>query len=142
MTRMSRIGRVAGLIAVALMLLLPASGVAGAGPVATKAGALINYTTTGKLKIAKSITIPVSCSANCNVTSTVTVKGPDFKLNNTVSGSLQAGVPGGHIIKPNGPLLKAMKANPGRYRLVSSMTATDQSTGATDSISHSFKLKR
>ncbi|MFL5907256.1 MAG: hypothetical protein ACJ75Z_06620 [Solirubrobacterales bacterium] len=132
----------AGLIAVALALLLPASSVAGAGPVATKSGALINYTTTGKLKLGKSITIPVVCSANCQVTSTVVVKGPGFKLTNTVTGTLQAGVPGGHIIKPNGPLLKSMKANTGRFRLVSSMTATDQATGATDSISHAFRLKR
>jgi hypothetical protein len=142
MTRMSRMGMAAGLIAVTAALLLPGASVAGAGPVATKSGALINYTSTGKLRIRKSITIPVVCSANCNVTSTVTVKGPDFRLNNTVSGSLQANVPGGHIIKPNGPLLKAMKATPGRYRLISDMTATDVSTGAQDHITHSFRLKR
>jgi hypothetical protein len=141
MTRMSRMGRAAALIAVAGMLLLPASGLAGA-PVATKSGALINYTTTGKLKIRKTITIPVVCSANCQVTSTITLKGPGFKLHNTVSGTLTAGVPGGHLIKPNGPLLKSMKASPGKFRIVSQMTATDVSTGATDSISHTFKLKR
>jgi len=141
MTRMSRIGRTSALIAVGGMLLVPASGLAG-GPVATKSGAIINYTTTGKLKVRKSITIPVVCSVNCQVTSTVVVKGPGFKLHNTVSGTLQAGVPGGHIIKPNGPLLKSMKADTGKFRLVSHMTATDVSTGATDAIAHTFRLKR
>jgi hypothetical protein len=141
MTRMSRIGRDAALLVLLGALLIPASSVAG-GPVATKSGALINYTTTGRLKVGKSITIPVVCSANCQVTSTVTVKGPGFKLTNTVSGPLTAGVPGGHIIKPNGPLLRSMKANTGRFRLVSHMTATDSSTGAQDSISHTFRLKR
>lgn len=141
MTRMSRIWRATALFAILGALLVPAASVAG-GPVATKSGALINYTTTGKLKVGKSITIPVVCSANCQVTSNLTVKGPGFKLTNTVSGPLTAGVPGGHIIKPNGPLLRSMKAEPGRFRLVSHMTATDSTTGAQDSISHSFRLKR
>jgi hypothetical protein len=133
--------RAAALISVLGVLLVPASSVAGA-PVATKSGALINYTTTGKLKVAKSITIPVVCSANCQVNSTLTVKGPGFKITNTVAGPLTAGVPGGHVIKPNGPLLKSMKAETGKFRLVSHMTATDTTTGATDSISHSFRLKK
>jgi hypothetical protein len=129
------------LLAFAGALLLPGSSVAGE-PVATKSGALINYVTTAKLKIRKSITIPVVCSANCQVTSTVRVKGPGTRITNSVTGPLTAGVPGGHVIKPNGPLLSLMKANPGRFRLVSHMTATDTSSGATDSIAHSFRLKR
>lgn len=141
MTRTSRIGRIAALSAVLGGLLVPALSPAG-GPVATKSGALINYTTTGKLKVGKSITIPVVCSANCQVNSTLVVKGPGAKVSNTVAGPLTAGVPGGHIIKPNGPLLKSMKADTGKFRLVSHMTATDSSTGATDSISHTFRLKR
>ena len=123
-------------------LLLVPSGSAAGDPVATKSGALVNYVSTGKLKVAKSITIPVVCSADCQVTSTIRIKGPGFKLTNTVAGPLTAGVPGGHVIKPNGPLLKSMKADTGKFRLVSNMTATDLATGATDAISHTFKLKR
>ena len=143
MSRMSRFGRVVALLAVALALVLPASGaVAGGGPVATKSGALINYVSTAKLKVAKSIEIVLVCSANCNVTSHSVIKGPGVKVPGDVSGSLQANVPGGPFLKPNGPLLKAMKADTGRFKLVNKVTATDPVTGATDQISHTFKFKK
>jgi hypothetical protein len=120
-----------------------ASAVAGDGPVATKSGAVINYATTGKLRVGKSMLVPLVCSVNCSATSTVVLKGLGFKLRNTVSGQLAAGAQGGgHVIKPNGPLLKALKANTGKFRLVSNVTATDLQTGAQDSISNTFKLKR
>jgi hypothetical protein len=141
MASVSRIRTIVALVAVSALLLLPSSSAAGA-PVATKSGALINYVSTAKLKVAKSITIPVVCSADCQVTSTVRIKGPSFKLTNTVAGPLTGGVPGGHVIKPNGPLLKSMKADTGKFKVVSNMTATDLATGATDAISHTFKLKR
>ena len=35
-----------------------------------------------------------------------------------------------------------MKAHPGKFRLISDVTATDPATGAMDTISHTFKLKR
>jgi len=141
MASVSRIWTIVAMVAVSALLLLPSSSAAGA-PVATKSGALINYVSTAKLKVAKSITIPVVCSADCQVTSTVRIKGPSFKLTNTVAGPLTGGVPGGHVIKPNGPLLKSMKADTGKFKVVSNMTATDLATGATDAISHTFKLKR
>ena len=143
MSRMSRFGRVGALLAVALALVLPASGaVAGGGPVATKSGALINYVSTAKLKVAKSIEIVLVCSANCNVTSHSVIKGPGGTVPGDVSGSLQANVPGGPFLKPNGPLLKAMKADTGGFKLVNKVTATDPVTGATDQISHTFKFKK
>jgi hypothetical protein len=142
MVRVSRIGSVAAVFAVAAVFLLPGSSALASGPAATKSGALINYLTTGKLKIAKKIIVPFQCSVNCNVVSSVTVKGPGIHATDTQSGSLQAGVPSGHFIKPNGPLKKAMRASPGRFKLVSSVNATDPATGATDSISHVFRLKR
>jgi hypothetical protein len=143
MSRMSRFGRVSALLAVGLALVLPASGaVAGSGPVATKSGALINYVSTAKLKVAKSIEITLICSANCNVVSHSVIKGPGVKVPGDVSGSLQANVPGGPFLKPNGPLLKAMKADPGKFKLVNKVTATDPVTGATDQISHTFKFKK
>jgi hypothetical protein len=35
-----------------------------------------------------------------------------------------------------------MRATPGRYKLISRVTAQDPLTGATDQIAHTFKLKR
>ncbi len=142
MSRMSRIGRIATVLAVAGALLLPASSAVAGGPTASKSGALINYLTAGKLKIGKRITIPFQCAVTCDVVSTVTLKGPGIHLSDSETGTLQGGVPSGHFIKPNGPLLRAMKASPGRFKLVSSVNATDPATGATDAISHAFRLKR
>jgi hypothetical protein len=138
---MSRIGAFAAAVAVIGVLLLPASGAAGA-PGAHKSGAIVNYLITGKIKIAKRMAVPFQCSVNCDVVSALKVKGPFVKGTDTEQGSLQAGVPAGHFIKPSGPLKRLMNAAPGRYKLISHITATDPATGATDSISHSFKLKR
>jgi hypothetical protein len=138
-------GLTTGIVVAALalgLLLLPGTAAAGGGPTATKSGALVNYVTTGKLKIGKKITILVVCSANCNVDTTTVVKGPGFKDSADVSGPLAAGAAGGPFIKPNGPLLKGMKAQPGKFRVNSTVTATDPATGVTETISRSFRLKR
>jgi hypothetical protein len=143
MGRMSRIGTIATLAAVIAVLVPVAStAVADGGPVATKSGALINYVSTGKLKIGKKISINAVCSANCDVRSHSVIKGPGIKDKANVSGSLTAGIPGGPIFLPNGPLLSAMKRSPGRFKIVNTLTASDPATGATDKISHAFKLKR
>jgi hypothetical protein len=141
MSRSSRIGSLVAGVAIVGALLLPVSG-ASAAPTAHKSGAIINYLSTAKIKIAKTMTVPFVCSVNCDVVSTLKVKGPFVKGADKERGSLQAGVPAGHFIKPSGPLLKLMKASPGRYKLVSHITATDPATGAVDKIAHSFKLKR
>lgn len=125
------------------MLALPASVAgAGGGPTATKSGALVNYVTTGKLKIRKNLQILVVCSADCHVSSNSVIKGPRVRLPGLVSGSLQANVPGGPFFKSNRALLKAMKAAPGKFKLVNKITATDPATGLTDSISRTFRFKR
>jgi hypothetical protein len=142
MVRVSRTGSFAAVLTVAGALLLTGSSAVAGAPVATKSGALINYLTTGKLKIGKKVVVPFQCAVNCNVVSSLKVKGPGIKATDTESGTLSAGVPSGHFIKPNGPLLKAMKAFPGRFRLISNVDATDPVSGATDEISHSFRLKR
>ena len=142
MSRTARIGRIATLAAITGALLVPASDAVAQGPVAHKAGALINYVTTGKLKVRKRINIFAVCTADCSVNTTTTIKGRGYKQTFPLNGALQAGVPGGPFFKPNGPLLSAMKANPGAFKIVSSMTATDPATGATDMIAHTFKLKR
>jgi hypothetical protein len=141
MSRMSRMGSFVVVAAAIGALLLPASGAAGA-PTAHKSGAIVNYLTTGKLRIGKRIVVPFVCSVNCNVVSTFTLKGPFVHGSDVEQGSLQAGVPAGHFIKPSGPLLKLLKASPGRYKVISHVDATDPATGATDQISHAFKLKR
>jgi hypothetical protein len=141
MSRMSRIGTFAAAVAVTGALLIPASSAVSA-PTAHKSGAIVNYLTTGKLKIAKKLVVPFQCSVNCTVVSTLKVKGPLVKGADKQVASLQAGVPVGHFIKPSGPLLKLMKATPGRYKLVSHVKATDPATGAVDKIAHAFRLKR
>jgi hypothetical protein len=135
-------GIVVAALALGLLLLPGAAAGSGEGPTATKSGALVNYTNTGKLRIGKKITIFVVCSADCNVDTTTVVKGPGFKQSADVSGLLSAGVPGGPFFKPNGQLLRDMKAQPGRFRVNSTVTATDPATGATETISRSFRLKR
>jgi len=141
MSTKSRIGTVAAALAVIGALLLPASS-AVSSPTAHKAGAIINYLTLGKIRIQKKMIVPFQCSVNCNVISTLKLKGPFVKGADTEQGSLQAGVPSGHFIKPSGPLKKLMQATPGKYKLISHVTAQDPATGATDTIAHSFKLKR
>jgi hypothetical protein len=138
----SRIGRIATLTAITGALLVPASDAVAKTPVAHKSGALINYVTTAKLKVQKRINIFAVCAVDCTVNTTTTIKGRGYKQTFPLNGALAAGVPGGPFFKPNGPLLSAMKAHPGAFKIVSSMTATDPTTGATDSIAHTFKLKR
>lgn len=143
MVRGTRIGKVAGLLAVLACLALPVSSAsAGGGPVATKSGTLIHYASGYSLKISKRIEILVVCTANCNVDATSTVKGPGFNKTVHVSGSLNANVAGGPFFQPNSALLKSMKAKPGKFRIISSVTATDATTGATDAVSATFTLKR
>jgi hypothetical protein len=114
-----------------------------AGPVATKSGAIINYVSTGKLPIGNTILIEVVCSVNCHVDSTTKVKGPGIKRSLAVSGDLAANATGGGpFVQPNRALLKAMKCEPGKFKLVSSITATDAATGASDALFHTFSLRR
>jgi hypothetical protein len=141
MSRMSRLWSFAVIAAIAGALLLPASSAVGA-PTAQKSGAIINYATLGKIPIKKKIIVPFVCSVDCNVVSTLKVKGPFVKGADTRSGTLKAGEVAGHFIKPSGPLLKLLRASPGRYKIVSHITATDLSSGASENIAHSFRLKR
>jgi hypothetical protein len=139
-------GLTTGIVVAALalgLLLLPGAALAGGeGPSATKSGVLINYISTGKLKIAKRIDIVVVCSADCQVNATTTVVAPGPNLIGNVSGALTANIPGGPFIKPNGPLLKGMKATPGKYKIRSKITATNLATGAVETIARTFRLKR
>jgi hypothetical protein len=138
---MSRIWKSAALLGVVSALLLPGSSALAGAPVAHKSGAIINYTKTGKLKIAKHLLIYFTCAVNCDATSTSTIKGLGGRATITASGQIPAG-PGVLQLTINGTLLKLMKANPGAFKVVNSINATDPATGAADSIAHTFKLKR
>ncbi len=143
---MSRAGKrttLAALAVVGALLLVPAAQAsAGDGPVATKSGAIVNYTSTAKVKIKKKMFIYFACNIDCSLTSTTKIKGPGGHITVSASGVLTAGVQGFLRITPNGNLLKLLKANPGKFRLVNTIVATDPTTGAQDKIQHSFKLKR
>jgi hypothetical protein len=143
MARMSRIWKIATLLAVAGALLLPApSAVAAGGPVATKSGAIVNYTSLAKLKVGKHIFIHFTCGVDCDVSSTSTIKGFGRSFTRRASGHLPAGVPAYVELTFKGALLKLMKAHPGKFKIVNRINATDPATGATDAIAHTFKLKR
>jgi hypothetical protein len=129
--------------AVLALALLPAAGTAAPnGPVASKSGTLINFVSAGKLRIGKRISVVVVCSADCQADATLTIVAPGPNLSAHVAGPLGANVPGGPFFKPNGPLLKAMKEHPGRFKVRTKITATDLSTGASETISGTFRLKR
>jgi hypothetical protein len=139
----------AGLLLVGA-LLIPASQAAagahiasgGGGPVATKAGAIVNFVPAGKLRVRKNIQPLAVCSVNCDVTGTAVLKGLGGKANITDSGSFLANQPFGMRITIKGFLLKLMKQHPGRFHLSVTYSATDPATGATDSVSRGFKFKR
>jgi hypothetical protein len=139
-------GLTTGIVVAALalgLLLLPGTAAAGGnGPTAIKSGVLINYISAGKLRIAKRIEILVVCSADCQVVADSVIVGPGPNLRGRVSGVLTANIPGGPFFKPNGPLLRAMKASPGKYKIRSKITATNPATGAVETISRTFRLKR
>jgi hypothetical protein len=148
---MSRAGKRPTLTAlvVAGALLIPASqAVAGArmaggdGPVAHKSGAIVNFITVGKVKVARHFQPLAVCSVDCSVTGTAVLKGLGGRATITDSGTFAANQPFGLQITVKGGLLKLMKANPGRFHLSETYTATDPATGATDTVSHSFKFKR
>jgi hypothetical protein len=137
-------------LAVAGALLIPAAPAAagahiakgGDGPIATKSGAIVNFLPAGKLRVAKRFQPLAVCSINCNVTGTAVLKGMGGKATITDSGSFEANQPFGLQIRVKGVLLKLMKANPGKFRLNVTYTATDPTTGATDTVSRPYKFKR
>jgi hypothetical protein len=58
------------------------------------------------------------------------------------TGSFAANQPFGLRVSVKGVLLKLMKAQPGRFRLNVTYTATDPTTGAMDTVSRPYKFKR
>ena len=136
-------GRRVALLALTGALALPAStAVAGDGPMATKSGAIVNFVTTGKLRVAKRIQPLAVCNVNCDVSGTGVLKGMGGKAAFSDSNSFAAGQQFGLFVIVKGKLLKLMKAHPGKFRLTETLTAVDPTTGATDTVSRTFKFKR
>ena len=142
MSRTSRIGSLFAVLAIIGVLVVPASGAAAGGPVAHKSGAIVNWVTKGKVKIRKHIQPVAVCSVNCDVTGTGVLKGLGGHLPFADSGSFAANQPFGLALITKGKLLKLIKQNAGRFKLVETLIATDPTTGATDKIRRAFRLKR
>jgi hypothetical protein len=140
-------------LAVAAALTIPVSAAAGAqssqiatagdGPVAHKSGAIVNYTSLAKLKVARHMFIHFTCAVTCDATGRAVLRAPKIKIPITANAS---GIPGGSPafmeITVKGVLLKLMKNFPGRFKVVNTITAVDPTTGATDTIHHRFGFKR
>lgn len=150
MTRARKRTTIAAL-AVSAALLLPASQAAaggarlasaGDGPVAHKSGAIVNWKSGFKLRVAKRIQPLAVCSVACDVTGVGTLKGMGGKATFSDTGSFAAGQLFGLYVTVKGSLLKQMKAHPGKFRLSETLTATDPTTGAVDTISRTFRFKR
>lgn len=144
MSRMLRLGGISATLAVSAVLLLPASGAVAGGPVAHKSGALVNFVTTGKLKVQRVIQPVAVCTAACNVNGTGVLKGFGGQATFQDSGTFAAGQQFGLFVtlKKNSVLFKLMKQSPGRFHLTETLTATDATTGAVDSVTASFGFKR
>lgn len=142
--------RMACAVMVAGALLIPASGAAGAqiasggdGPVAHKSGAIVNYTNLGKLKVARHMFIHFTCAVTCDLTGRAVIRAPKIKIPITATASgIAGGAPAFMEITVKGTLLKLLKAFPGRFKVVNTITAVDPTTGASDTIHHRFGFKR
>jgi hypothetical protein len=142
---------VAGVVALVVTLSFPVAGATGHvgtaseasdGPIAQKAGAVVSYATQGKIKVAPTIGVSFVCSVACSVTSTLTIKGPKPGSDTQTATDLPAGQLLTHFVKLKKSAVMFIRANVGKFRVVSTVTATDPSTGAVDTISQTFKLKR
>ncbi len=105
---------------------------------------MLNYVTTGKLKLGKRIAYKFVCSTECQVTATTTLvlRGPD------VGPIVDTGLfPAGQIIevflKPNKSARRAMRRHIGKSKLRTSVTAINPGPyGENDTDTRVFKFKR
>ena len=129
---------------VATAALLGTSATATADPQAKAAGEeVISFVSNGKLKLGKTITYQFVCGVGCNVKADVSIAlpGPNF----TAAPVTATNVPAGQVLedklKPNGPLIKAIKADKGRAKLQATITGTNVATGEVDVDKRTFKFK-
>lgn len=125
-------------------LLAPIGSSAVAEPQAEKAGEeIVRYLTKGKLKAAKKITYRFVCGVTCNVKvdATVVLPGPNFRPPPVSGTNFAPGVALEDKLKPNGPLLKAIKRNKRKAKLRTKITATDVATGQVDVDKRTYRFK-
>lgn len=125
-------------------LLAPLGSTAGADPQAQKSGEeIVRYVTKGKLKVAKNVKYRFVCGVTCNVKvdATVVLPGPNFRSPPIRGTNFPAGVVLEDILKPNGPLLKAIKANKRKAKLRTKVTATDVATGQVDVDKRTYRFR-
>jgi hypothetical protein len=129
-------------VATGAVLLMPISVAAGA-PVANKSGAVVNYTSVKKVKIARKMKMHFVCAVDCSVTARAKIKGPGAQVKfRPLSGSFAANQPLFLELTISKRFVRIIRSAPGKFRIVNAITATDAATGAVDHIKHSFKLKR
>ena len=105
--------------------------------------ALLSYVTVGKLKLGKRISYRFVCSAQCQVTATsiLVLRGPD--IGPVVdTGSFPAGEIIEAFLKPNKSARRAIRRNIRASKLRTSVTATNPTTGATDTDTRVFRFRR
>ncbi len=124
-----------------IALAAPPALSAAAPPASASAETLVNFVGPKKLKVGKRMTYSFACAVNCDVTVSDLLEGPGGKLRGSLSGSIAAGAPAGVILKPNGPLLKSLKADTGKFKLKVTVTATDPTTGETDTDRRTYRFK-
>ncbi len=126
-------------------LLAPAASV-GADPTASSSGEeIVRYATKGKLKAGKRISYNFVCGVTCNVKIDVVLTGlpgKNFRPPAVRGTNIPAGQTFQDQLKPNGPLLKSIRANIRSVRLKSKIVATDVATGLRDTDKRTFKLKK
>jgi hypothetical protein len=130
--------------AAATAALLGPAATATADPQAKAAGEeVISFVTKGKLKLGKTISYQFVCGVACNVKADVSIAlpGPNFNSTPVTATNIPAGQVLEDKLKPNGPLLKAIKADKGRAKLQATITGTNVATGEVDVDKASFKFK-
>jgi 3D (Asp-Asp-Asp) domain-containing protein len=105
---------------------------------------LLNYLTTGKLKLKKRITYKFVCSTDCQVTasSTLVLRGPDVgPIVDT--GSFPAGQIIEVFLKPNKSARRSIRKHLGASKLRTSVTAINPGPyGENDTDTRVFRFKR
>jgi hypothetical protein len=151
LSRKNRLRGAAVCLSAIAILALPASGAIAGGPVAHKSGTLINFVTTGKLRVQANVQPVAVCTQACTVTGTGVIKGLGGKGSFSDNGGPFAAGQGFGLalkVKKVPGLFRAMKAFPGRFHLTETLTATpvDPATGAPngapESVTAGFKFKR
>ena len=130
-------------IAAVVALIGPAAS-ATADPQAEAAGEeLVTFVTKGKLKLGKTIRYQFVCAAACNIKADVTIAlpGPNFNTTPVTATNVPAGQVLEDKLKPNGPLLNAIKEDKGKAKLLATITATNVATGEIDVDKAAFKFK-